>query len=129
MDPARNKDIQTGVIRRIGGWILGLTVAAAAAAWAWRGGLSALSVALGGGLAFFGYRTHIRVVDRALQRQEGRGALWRMLLRYGLILVFLYGMIRLSFFDIQGFLIGLLLPAAAVLIEAAAYLVKTLRGH
>lgn len=129
MDPEKNEDIQTGVIRRIGGWILGLTVAAAVAAWAWRGGWSALSVALGGGLAYFGYRTHIRVVDRALQRQEGRGASWRMLLRYGLILILLYGMIRLSFFDIQGFLIGLLLPAAAVLIEAAAYLAKTLRGH
>ena len=128
MDPEKNKDLQDGMIRRIGGWILGLTVAGAAAAWAWRGGMSALSVVLGGGLALFGYRTHIRVVDRALQRQHGRGALWRMLLRYGLILLFLYGMIRLSFFDIQGFLIGLLLPCAAVLIEAAVYLAKTLRG-
>ena len=69
MDPEKNKDLQDGMIRRIGGWILGLTIAGAAAAWAWRGGMSALSVALGGGLAFFGYRTHIRVVDRALQRQ------------------------------------------------------------
>lgn len=129
MNPQRSKDLQDGVIRRIGGWILGLTVVGAAVAWAWRGGMTALSVTLGGGLALFGYRTHIRVVDRALQRQHGRGALWRMLLRYGLILLFLYGMIRLSFFDIQGFLLGLLLPCAAVLIEAAVCLVKTLRGN
>jgi hypothetical protein len=129
MDPEKSRDIQAGMVRRIGGWILGLTIAAAAAAWAWRGGMSALSVALGGGLALFGYRTHIQVVDRALERQHGRGTLWRMLLRYGLILVFLYGMIRLSLFDIQGFIIGLLLPAAAVLVEAAGYLVKNLRGR
>lgn len=129
MDPEKNRDVQAAVLRRIGGWILGLTVVAATAAWVWRGGLSALSVALGGGLAFFGYRTIIRLVDRALQRPEGRGTLWRMLLRYGLIIILLYGMIRLSFFDIQGFIIGLLLPATAVLIEAAAYLARTLRGH
>jgi hypothetical protein len=128
MDPANSESAQEVMIRRIGGWILALTAAGTAGAWFWRGGLAALSFLLGGGLAFYGYRTHIRVVDRAVQRQHGRGMLWQAMLRYGLIGLMLYGMIRLSFFDIQGFLIGLLLPAAAVLIEGCRYLTKNLRG-
>jgi len=52
----------------------------------------------------------------------------KVLLRYGLILLLLYAMIRFSLFNAAGFLVGLAAPAAAVLMEGCVYVIRHLRG-
>ncbi|MBP7866923.1 MAG: hypothetical protein KA419_13350 [Acidobacteria bacterium] len=120
---------QESVIRRIGIWTLvcagvGGTVFLAMGKFA-----LALSITLGGVLAWVLYQGQVRIVDRALKKAAGRGAGRSFFLRYLLILLAACAMIRLSIFDVEGFFWGLLLPAAAVMIESVAYLTGLTRGE
>ena len=118
----------TRIIDSIGHWTAGLTIIGFLLPVPW-GRLSlALSILMGGSLAWFGYRAHIQIVDRALFQARQRWLFVKVLLRYGLIIVAVYVIIRTSYFDLAGFFIGLLLPAAAVIIESIRYLFKNFRG-
>lgn len=116
------------IIRRIGWWILLFTVAGSAGLllcgrFGWAG-----SFAAGGGVAYFGYWTQVQMVDRAMGEKRVRAVLLKVFLRYGLIILGVYSMMRLSKFEVTGFLAGLLLPAGAVLMESMGYLAKNFRG-
>ncbi len=88
----------------------------------------ALSLLAGGGVAWFGYRAHVQLIDRAVLGRKRRFLLLKVFLRYGLIILFVYAIIRYSYFDLFGFWTGLLLPAAGVIIEGTVYIIKHIRG-
>jgi hypothetical protein len=116
------------IIERIGYWTLALT-ALGAVFTAIRGEWPfALSFLLGGGAAWIGYRAHVQLVDRAILQQKSRWLKTKFFLRYGLIILAVYGIIRSSYFDPAGFFTGLLLPAAAIVAESIWYLFKGFRG-
>ncbi|HQK85987.1 MAG TPA: hypothetical protein PLU25_00005, partial [Acidobacteriota bacterium] len=69
-----------------------------------------------------------QLADHAVARRRVRHIWLKVLLRYGLILLLLYAMIRFSLFNAAGFLIGLAAPAAAVLMEGCVYVIRHLRG-
>lgn len=58
-----------------------------------------------------------RIVDRQ-SREKGRIIVFRFLVRYGLVAVVAYAIFKGSVFAFRGFLWGLCLPVAAMMIEA-----------
>jgi len=116
------------MLRRIGGWIPALTAGGAVAAFLLGRSDFAWALLLGGAAAWLGYHTHCQLADHAVARRRVRHIWLKVLLRYGLILLLLYAMIRFSLFNAAGFLIGLAAPAAAVLLEGCVYVIRHLRG-
>jgi hypothetical protein len=57
-------------------------------------------------------------VTRSGQGEEGRGVLARFLLRYALIAIAAYAILRVSTSGLYGMLAGLFLPVAAIACEA-----------
>ena len=128
MDPrAPDPDFES-MLRRIGGWIPALTAGGAAAAFLLGRADFAWALLLGGAAAWLGYHTHCQLADHAVARRRVRHIWLKVLLRYGLILLLLYAMIRFSLFNAAGFLVGLAAPAAAVLMEGCVYVIRHLRG-
>lgn len=124
MDPNPPDQAINRSLHRIGWWILGLA-AAGAAVWLLAGQNSrALAFALGGAVAYFGYRVHVQMADRFLAGARPRWLMLKVFLRYGLPILPLYAMIRFCKFDVAGFLTGLLLPAAAVMIEGLFLIIR-----
>ena len=112
------------ILGRIGWWILILTgIGAAFLAGSGRFGLS-LSFACGGGMSYLGFRTHRLLVDRAVLGQKTRWMTAKVFLRYVLLLLLVYVMIRFSVFLVTGFIIGLLVTVPAVFIESLRYLFR-----
>ncbi len=76
-----------------------------------------------GSLAAWGlYTGQIRMVDRMIRKAPDRRAARRVFARYFLILVLACAIFALKVFDARGFLWGMLLPAAAVIVECVIYL-------
>jgi hypothetical protein len=118
----------TKIIESVGHWTAVLTIVGFLLPIPWGRWSLALSLLMGGALAWFGYRAHIQIVDRALFQARQRWLPAKVFLRYGLIIIAVYVIIRTSYFDLAGFFIGLLLPAAAVIIESIRYLIRNIRG-
>jgi hypothetical protein len=116
------------ILRRIGHWIPALAAAGALASIVLGRPGFALAVLLGGAAAWLGYHTHRQMVDHAVARRRVRHLWLKVSLRYGLILLLLYVMIRFDFLSAPGFLLGLASPAAAVLVEGCVYVVRNLLG-
>lgn len=123
------RSAQESVIRRIGIWTLVCAGVGGTVFFAMGRAPFALSFTLGGVCAFALYQGQVRLVDRALRKAAGRGMGRSFFLRYLLILLAACAMIRLSIFDVKGFFWGLLLPAAAVMIESVAYLTGLTRDE
>ena len=109
--------------RRLGRMILVLTPAGAGvAAWRW-GGETALAFAVGGALAYLNYRWIVAVVDTLVRSTQAgrvpRGAYLKVLAPLLLLGVGLYVIFSRSLVSVGGFVGGLLLLVAAVMIEAA----------
>ena len=76
-----------------------------------------------GSIAAWGlYAGQVRMVDRMIRKTPGRRAARRVFARYFLILALACAIFALKVFDARGFLCGMLLPAAAVIVECVIYL-------
>ena len=128
MDPRPPDPEFESMLRRIGGWIPALTAGGAVAAFLLHRADFAWALLLGGAVSWLGYHTHCQLADHAVARRRVRRIWLKVLLRYGLILLLLYAMIRFALFNAAGFLIGLAAPAAAVLMEGCVYVIRHLRG-
>ena len=109
--------------RRLGRMILFLTpVGAGVAAWGW-GGETALAFAVGGALAYLNYRWIVAVVDTLVRSTQAgrvpRRAYVKLLAPLLLLGAGLYVIFSRSLVSVGGFVGGLLLLVAAVMMEAA----------
>ena len=90
------------------------------------GWVGLIGVAAGCGVSYVNFRVLARgvesltdrVVNRA-SREKGRVIVFRFLVRYGLVAVVAYAIFRGSTLAFRGFLWGLCLPVAAMMIEAS----------
>jgi len=106
----------------------------AAVLWPWRGAEFVLGFALGSPVAavnllWLKQITHTFVESLSGQDRgaSGWGVAFRFLMRYALIALLAYGMLKNSAVSIHGFLAGLFLPVAALACEAAYELYVALR--
>ncbi|GEM_PF-1033265 len=117
------------LLNRIGRWIMVLTgVGTAAVLGSGRFSLAA-SFACGGAMSYLGFRTHRLLVDRAILGQRTRWMTAKVFLRYGLLLLLVYVMIRFSVFLAAGFLVGLLVAVPAIFIESLRFFYQHLTGR
>ncbi len=132
-DPAAEK-FYSGAIGRITRSMPVLAIFGIALCW-WRAGaLFGAGFALGCVIAYVNFYWLKRVVsalaDRVTRtgaREGGRGAFTRFLLRYALIAVAAYAILRVSTSSLYGLLAGLFLPVAAIACEAAYEVYVALR--
>ena len=90
------------------------------------GWVGTLGVAAGAAVSYFNFRMLIRGVealgDRVVHQQSkerGWAVVARFLVRYGLVGIAAYGILKSSGLAFRGFLWGLCLPVAAMMAEAA----------
>ena len=127
--PAASSDAEqfySGAIRRILRTLAVLAVALIAPVWLVFGLASALGFAAGAAASWLNFHSLARGVeglaDRIVNRQsQERGSMVvaRFLLRYLLVGIVAYAIFKGSFYAFRGFLVGLCLPVAAILSEAA----------
>lgn len=100
-------------------------------AYGWRVGLGA---ALGCAVAYANFYWLRRIVsglaDRATQQGQpsGTGIVFKFFIRYALLGVAAYAIFTVSLVSLYGFLGGLFLPVAAILVEAGYEAYAALRG-
>jgi len=100
-------------------------------AYGWRVGLGA---ALGCAVAYANFYWLKRIVaglaDRATQQGQpsGTGIVFKFFIRYALLGVAAYAIFTVSLVSLYGFLGGLFLPVAAILVEAGYEAYAALRG-
>jgi len=124
----------SGAIVRITRYMLPLGLLGFAVAW-WRGGAAfALGFVAGCCIAFVNFYWLKRVVNalaervsRSGQSESGRAAFTRFLLRYALIALAAYAILRYSTSGLYGLLAGLFLPVGAIACEAAYEVYVALR--
>jgi small-conductance mechanosensitive channel len=116
----------SGALDRIRRFMIALGILFTAAAWLRFGWRLALGFALGCAIAYVNFHWLKRVVsamaDRITQsgkRESSRGIVLRFLLRYFLMGLAAYAILRLTPASLYGLLAGLFLPVAAILCEAA----------
>jgi len=116
----------SGALDRISRIMLVLAVAVSAVALWWYGWRIALGFACGSGVSAFNFHWLKRVVaalaDRAThssQKQSSEGVVWRFLLRYVLMGLGAYVIFTVSPASLSGLFVGLFLPVAAIVCEAA----------
>jgi hypothetical protein len=105
------------------------------AAGGWKFGLrSAAGLAFGCLIAYVNFHWLKRVVTGFVDRasgashaQSGEGIVWRFVLRYVLLALGAYVILTVSPASLNGLLVGLFLPVAAILCEAAYELYAALR--
>lgn len=111
--------------------IAGLASLALGLAYGWRFGLG---VALGCAVAYANFYWLRRIVsglaDRAAQQGQpsGTGIVFKFFIRYALLGVAAYAIFTFSLVSLYGFLGGLFLPVAAILVEAGYEAYAALRG-
>ena len=64
--------------------------------------------------------------EAVISKRSQRVVIFKYLLRYALIGCFLYVIFRFRFFDVKAAVLGLFLSLAAVLVESALQLIRTL---
>ena len=128
--PHAEKELLVGAERRLGRITLLLVGAGTGvAAWRW-GGLTAASFAFGGVLAYLNYRWIVAVVDtlvRAQRARPTRGSTVKIFLPLVLLAALLYVMFSRRWLSVVGVLSGLLVLAAAVLVELVYEVIVELR--
>lgn len=119
--PQAERAFLAGAERRLGTIILSLVpVGTAVVAWQW-GGAEALAFALGGALAYANYRWIVAVVDALVRAQRAavsRRVYLKLFLPLVLLAAVLYVIFSRSLLSVAGFLGGLFLLVAGVLVEA-----------
>jgi small-conductance mechanosensitive channel len=116
----------SGAAQRITRSMPVLAAIGVAVAW-WRGGwLFAAGFVVGSAIAYVNFYWLKRVVNALAERvtssgqsESGRAAFTRFLLRYALIALAAYAILRISTRSLYGLLAGLFLPVAAITCEAA----------
>jgi hypothetical protein len=90
------------------------------------GWMGTIGLAAGAAVSYINFRALARgvegLVDRVADRQsreKGRVIVFRFLVRYGLVAIVAYAIFKGSALAFRGFLWGLCLPVAAMMIEAA----------
>lgn len=107
---------------------------AAAILWPWRGAEVVLGFALGSAVAAVNLLWLKQITTTFVERLSGAGngasssgVVFRFLMRYALIALIAYGMLKNSAVSINGFLAGLFLPVVALACEAVYELYVALR--
>lgn len=107
---------------------------AAVILWQWRGAEFLLGFALGSAVAAVNLLWLKQITAAFVEGMSGSGARasgWgvalRFLMRYALIALFAYGMLKNQAVSIHGFLAGLFLPVVALVCEAAYEMYVALR--
>lgn len=106
----------------------------AAMLWPWRGTEFVLGFALGSAVAAVNLLWLKQITSTFVERLSGAGkdassggVVFRFLMRYALIALIAYGMLKNSAVSINGFLAGLFLPVVALACEAVYELYVALR--
>ena len=114
-----------GAERRIPRFMAAAFVLSTGALWYWRGAQFALGFLIGSAVAFANFVWLKQIVAAFIERLSGAGATasgWglvlRFVMRYALIALLAYGMLKIRPASFGGFLAGLFLPVAAFLCEA-----------
>ena len=107
---------------------------AAAILWQWRGTDLVLGFAIGSAVAAVNFLWLKQITVAFVERMSGVGTgasawgiVFRFLMRYTLIALFAYGMLKNGAVSINGFLAGLFLPVVALACEAVYELYVALR--
>lgn len=128
--PEAERALLAGAERRLGNLILLLTLAGIPiVAWQWGGGL-ALAFGLGGAVAYANYRWIVAVVDTLVRAQQARvpsGTYLKLFLPLVLLVAALYVIFSRSWLSLVGFLGGLFLLVAGVLVEGVYELYLAVR--
>jgi hypothetical protein len=126
-DEAAAEQFYAGAERRIFRWLLAVAVAGAGVAFAmqrWAFAWGFVTGAVVGAVNFGWLKSAVntmvdRMVAQGRESTPGSGQIVvKFLLRYGLIALVAYVILNSSALSIYGFLVGLLLPIAAVMCEA-----------
>lgn len=119
--PARERELLARGERRLGWHILLLVpVGSALTAWGW-GWFFGVSFAVGGLLAYLNYRWIVAVVDALVKAQKAevpRRVYAKLFLPVILLVAVLYVIFSRSWLSVPGFLAGLSLLVAGVVVEA-----------
>ncbi len=106
----------------------------AAILWPWRGAEFVLGFALGSAVAAVNLLWLKQITTTFVERMIGAGSepsssgvVFRFLMRYALIALIAYAMLKNSAVSVNGFLAGLFLPVAALACEAVYELYVALR--
>lgn len=141
LDPAAGPEAETGedfyrrVLRRLFLTMVALALLLAPAIWIRYRAAEALSFLFGGIVAianFYWLRRTVEALGRAFEstgrKPSSTGVVARFLLRYVLIALVAYVILRGSAASLYGLIAGLSLPVAAILIEAVYETYRTLRA-
>jgi hypothetical protein len=128
------EDFFVATYRRLVGIMLALALTLAPAAWIWYGRAMALVFLLGSAIAIVNFHWLRRSLEAMGARLEstGRspsraGIVVRFLLRYFLIAIAAYAILKSTASSLNGLFIGLSLPVGAILIETAYQVFGSLR--
>jgi hypothetical protein len=124
-----------GVYRRLVGLMVALAIIGTAAAWVRYAGAIALAFLVGALIAVVNFHWLKRTVEamgRRLPSQGRTGAVWgnvtRFILRYLLIAVAAYVILKSTTNSLYGFFAGLSVPVGAILMEALYETCKAFRN-
>lgn len=125
-DDLRLDSFYSRAIPRMLRTLLVVSVLALLPAFWFYGWLGLIGIAAGAAVSYVNFRALARgvegLVDRVVDRQsqeKGRVIVFRFLVRYGLVAIVAYAIFKGSALAFRGFLWGLCLPVAAMMIEAA----------
>lgn len=128
--PHAEQELLVGAERRLGSITLVLVGAGTGVvAWRW-GGLTAAAFAFGGVLAYLNYRWIVAVVDtlvRAQRARPTRGTYGKIFLPLALLAAVLYVIFSRRWLAAAGVMSGVLVLAAAVLVELVYEVILELR--
>ena len=123
-----------GALRRIV-WVMAVSIAVLTPlAYGWVGRKPAASFFVGAAVALFNFAMLRKVVasiaDQTIPTYRARRiVVLRSLLRYGLVAVAFYAILRGSAVNLYGFIAGLSLPVFAIFVEAGYELFHVFRGR
>lgn len=139
--PARPNDVEPAevfyhrIFRRLIQFMVALALALTPAAWIIFGHVQAVTFLAGGAIAivnFYWLRRSVEALGRAFdatgEKPSSARVVFQFLLRYLLIALAAYVILRGSAASLYGLIAGLSLPVAAILMEAVLETLKAVRG-